>query len=94
VKLNHQVLIKFNGVLCTFLGLGTGDVHKTVLSDGASHDSRRSEKRRNSISFLIFHTYCPVRVKIGVRDLHIMPLRIYEFRENRLREDYFPERRK
>jgi len=74
-------LIKFQGVFCAFLGLGAGDVHTTVLSDGASRDSRRN------LSFLTFHTFCPVRGKIGVTDVHIMTLSIYEFRENGSRED-------
>jgi hypothetical protein len=86
-KTNHHVLIKFHGVFCAILGPGTLDFHKTVLSGGASRDSRRSEKRRNCIHFLTLHMYCPVRGKIGVRDLHIMPLSIYKFRENRLREE-------
>jgi hypothetical protein len=79
-------------ILCIFrlpwIGLCTGDVHTTVLSDGTSRDSRRSEKRRNCISVLTFHVYCPVWVKIDVREQHIIPWRIYEFRENRLREDF------
>jgi hypothetical protein len=65
-----------------WIGIGTGDVHTAVPSDGASRDSRCSERRRNCLSILTFRTYCPVWVKIGV-----MPLSIYTFRKNRPGED-------
>lgn len=65
-----------------WIGFGTGNVHTAVPSDGASRDSRRSDRRRNCLSILTFHTYCPVWVKIGV-----MPLNISIFRKNRPKED-------
>jgi hypothetical protein len=33
-----------------------------------------------------FHIYCPIRLKFGIRDLHMMLLSICEFRENRYSE--------
>jgi hypothetical protein len=35
-----------------------------------------------------FHTYFPALVKLGIRELNIMPLSMWELHENWLREDH------
>ena len=38
------------------------------------------------ILIITFHICCPIYVKFGKINLHVMPLIIYEFREIRIRE--------
>jgi hypothetical protein len=31
---------------------------------------------------IICHVYCPIAVQLGIRDVHVMLLNIFEYREN------------
>jgi hypothetical protein len=44
--------------------------------------------RASKISIHTFQIYCSILVKIGITDLHTMPLSTCEYRENRRREGH------
>ena len=67
------------------------DVHKTFVEWWVSFVKNRCSDSRTSHGDVneclrTVHFHCPISAKFCVSDLHIMLIRIHEFRENRLRE--------
>jgi hypothetical protein len=96
-ELSSKRFIKISSVtvpLCTFLdGLGEPRQNGSLCHAAEQSDfreTRRSESLlyllRNSTSAFASHIYCPIWVKLGVRDRHIMLLSICGFHENWRRE--------